>query len=155
MFALVHTMLPHFLLIIFAPLAILTARMLVRAARPGRRELRNAGARFAGTAFSAIVAILSIIPFFTSFMMQLSNFTTLITIAIAAVGFECARSVFLAFRRGKPLVAALSMGAGTFVLIALLYAGWLPSLESMQTSRRVADILREENATRVGDVIMI
>jgi len=79
----------------------------------------------------------------------------MVSLAIAAVGFEWARSVFKSFRRGNPQIAAFAMGAGTLVIVALVYGGFLPSVSPIQTSRRVAEVLRAEGATRLGDAIMI
>jgi hypothetical protein len=47
------------------------------------------------------------------------------------------------------------MGAGMLLLVAVFYGAWLPGLEDLKISPRVADVLRAEGATRVGDAIMI
>jgi 4-amino-4-deoxy-L-arabinose transferase-like glycosyltransferase len=155
MFEIVQTKLPHYVLPIFPWLALLTARMLVYADRPVRMELRNKPFLLAVTLWCGIVTLLCASPMFASLLMPTASVIVMLSLAIAAVGFEWSRSVFMAFRRGKPLLAGFAMGAGTLLIVGLAYGGFLPFVPDIQTSRRVAQILREEGATQLGSVIMI
>jgi 4-amino-4-deoxy-L-arabinose transferase-like glycosyltransferase len=161
MFELVRTKLPHYVLPIFPPLAFLTARMLVSAARKAESAVSDRAFRIAAYGWCALVLALSLAPlalfFWLSWRVKAGDRLTSLpwAIAFALAGSEYARSCWMAFRARKPLAASGVMGIGIFVLIPVLYAGWIARCVPLLTSVRVAEALRDEGAHTVGDVIMI
>ena len=164
MFEIVQTKLPHYLLPVFPPLALLTARFLVRAIRQARRavhtnrptELTNRSFVVAAGIWAFLVMLVGLGPLVTTWLMPGESTTVLIiAVGVAVAAIEYGRLVFVSFRAGRPSHGAAAMGFGMLVMVALLYGLWLPRVPAIQTSPRVAAILREQGARAVGDSIMI
>jgi 4-amino-4-deoxy-L-arabinose transferase-like glycosyltransferase len=154
MFELIATKLPHYVLPTFPPLAFLTADMLVCAARKklfaDRVFLRIV------IAFAAIVVLISLAPWAALPLFGVPDGIAMIfMILLPLLAIEYGRSVYIHFRAKRPLDAAVGMGAGMMILIAVLYAGYLPHASFLRISPQVAQVLRDQGATRLGDAIMI
>lgn len=148
------TKLPHYALPIFPPLAFLTADMLIRAAR--KREFADKPFLRILQAWTAILFIVSLAPFAgVSFFGSPPGAAWFAMILLPILALELGRTVFVHFRAAKPLDAAIAMGVGMILIIAVLYRGYLPYASFMRISNQVANVLISEGATRPGDAIMI
>src|SRR5205823_2169303 len=76
-------------------------------------------------------------------------------IILTASGICYSAAVFILFLGRRLAAAAATMGGGMAIIIAILYAFYLPSAEFLWLPRRVAQVLQDEGATHRGDVIMI
>jgi 4-amino-4-deoxy-L-arabinose transferase-like glycosyltransferase len=162
MFEIVQTKLVHYMLPVFPALAVLTARAIAREAVRYRRKRRERAPRDTmESIFLAIVAgwcaIVALITIGLLVWSVRAGSAQLIipAIIIALLGIETARATFISWRAGKPLFSAAITGVGMMLIVGVFYGFHLPHIEPLQTSRRVAQVLREEGATRLGSVIMI
>ena len=79
-------------------------------------------------------------PYVNSVAIASMGVLTLVAIAYACV-------VFLQFRANRPLRAALAMGIGMWLIIAVLWVGYFPNAAFLRTSQRIADVLHQYGAT--------
>ncbi|HTL30606.1 MAG TPA: glycosyltransferase family 39 protein [Tepidisphaeraceae bacterium] len=155
MFEIVQTKLPHYLLPIFPPLAFLTGDMLIRASRKRIKDMANIAFVRVAFGWAILVALLASAPWIAIAKFKFSQAMLWPMVVLSLLGIEWGRQVWLYFRGNKPLDAAAVMGIGMIGLIGVLYGWYLPTAKYMQISPAVADILKNQGATRPGDVIMI
>jgi len=154
MFEIVQTKLPHYFLPVFPALAFLTADMLIGVGRG--EELANWGFRIIVLVWGGIVVAISLLPWVAMFVFGSPPLPGLLAmILLPMLAMEYARSTYVHFRAARPLDAAAVIAVGMILLIGVLYGLYLPNAPYLQISRQLADRLKAEGATRVGDAMMI
>ena len=137
MFELVVTKLPHYLLVIFPMLALLTADWLVITLnRIGRHGAFPPGMRTAGVIYAMVALAFAAAP---PLLGVFSWPATLICVAWAFAMPVC-------WWRGRIAYAVIAAGAGLAVFVATAYVGWLGQSPMLNVSRRTADALHEAGA---------
>jgi hypothetical protein len=58
-------------------------------------------------------------------------------------------------RTRRPLVVPAAIGAAMMIFVGILYGFVLPRIDALRISPRVAQVLKREGATHLGDAIMI
>jgi hypothetical protein len=107
-------------------------------------------------AWAAIVVLISLAPWAAlPFFGAPDGIAMIFMILLPLLAIEYGRSVYIHFRAKRPLDAAVAMGVGMMILIAVVYAGYLPHASFLRISPQVAQVLRDEGATRLGDAVMI
>jgi hypothetical protein len=129
--------------------------MLIRASRKRIKDLANIAFVRVAFGWAILVALLASAPWIAIAKFKFSQAMLWPMVVLSLLGIEWGRQVWLYFRGNKPLDAAAVMGIGMIVLIGVLYGWYLPTAKYMQISPAVADILKNQGATRPGDVIMI
>lgn len=153
MMELVQTKLVHYILPVFPWLAYLVARALWQCFTGRRDDLVRKLAVFGAAIWSIAVLAMSFLPW-----LALSKFTGLpiMMMSIFSLAGACwAALVLVLFYCKKPRTAALSMGVGMFVLIAILCGGYLPRAEFLRLSPRLAAHLPVATDTQPGALRMI
>ncbi|MBC8106266.1 MAG: phospholipid carrier-dependent glycosyltransferase, partial [Anaerolineae bacterium] len=164
MFEIFQTKLVHYMLPIFPPLALLTARAIAKEASRLRRQQKQKLPRPPGdklflgvlAGWCVMVGLMTLVPLaFT--MLKLPTDLALIfsAICVALIGAEMARATFVSWRAYRPFFAAGAMAIGTLAIVGVIYGFWMPNVTALHTSQRVAAALRAEGATHPGQVIMI
>jgi hypothetical protein len=162
MFEIFQTKLVHYMLPIFPPLALLTARAIAREATSLR--LRGMQPRPEGEKwflvivwcyYKLVVLFAIALLIFTVGKLPANLVMVVTTLVILIIASEISRVAYTAWRGRRPLIAAAVTGVGTFAIIALLYGVWMPNVVPLQTSQRVARTLIDNGATHPGTVIMI
>jgi 4-amino-4-deoxy-L-arabinose transferase-like glycosyltransferase len=158
MFECIATKLPHYLLPVFPPLAFLTADGIVRSLRGEHPDLLALGTRIAVLIWSVIVLALASVP--TALNRTQTGLPQIPAMIVFVVGLSYAVAVFALFVQFRKLrYALLTMGAGMIVLMAVLFAFYLPRVQPLQLSRCIGDVLRHNGggaeSTTAGDVQMI
>ena len=152
MFELVQTKLVHYVLPVFPALAILTADLLVRGSR---RVLTTNTAVVAARVWWALVALAGLAPWVSTIYFDVSPDAVAVMALVSVLAVAYGGAVYARFRARRPLDAAALMGGGMILVIAVLYGLYLPRAAYLQTSKRVAQILRAEGAVDPGDAVMI
>jgi 4-amino-4-deoxy-L-arabinose transferase-like glycosyltransferase len=155
MLELIRTKLPHYLLPVYPFLAFLTADLLIRTVRRRTTLLINPGFVRIVAGWAIVVGLIGLSPWIALrwFPFDRAAFFGLLIFSLLTA--EYARSVYVATRGGKPLLAADLMGFGMFILVIVLHAGFLPAADFLQISRRLATVMQSSGATTPGDEIMI
>jgi 4-amino-4-deoxy-L-arabinose transferase-like glycosyltransferase len=146
----VQTKLPHYLLPVFPPLAFLTADAIVRCVRGEHPDLLTRGTRGAIAVWGLIVIGLALTPWFATARMNASPHAAAV---VAVVGVVYATAVFALFQLRRARAALATMGLGMFIVMLTLFGWYLPQLDQLRLSVRLADILRNAGAWR--DIHMI
>ena len=139
-FSLVRTKLPHHVLPMFPPLAILAATAalaLTRRAPITRPRLLVAAWWILAATLFVIGGALLAVPFATGFGTQWPAF---LAPAVLLMGLAIRASRQLARRNGTAVLVTLT--AGTCLCFALVWHTALPRLEAGKSSRRVAEAIR-------------
>jgi 4-amino-4-deoxy-L-arabinose transferase-like glycosyltransferase len=136
----VQTKLPHYLLPIFPPLTFLTADAIVRCLRGEHPDLTARGTRGAIAVWGLIVIGLALAPWFATARGMGGSMH--VAAAMAVIGVVYATAVFAMFQFRRPQAALATMGLGMFAIMLALFGLFLPSVEPLKLSIRIADILR-------------
>ena len=152
----IQTKLVHYMLPVFPALAFMTADALVRCIRRQHNDMHTPLARAAALAWALAVAIAGQLPwlagrFFSPLPPSLHFAAAGISLAALALG----ASVWWMMRAGRPAAAAICMGAGWMLVVALFYGAWLPQAEFLWLPRQIGAFLVAEGATRKGDIFML
>jgi hypothetical protein len=153
-FELVQTKLVHYLLPVFPPLAFLTADMLVSVSRRRHGELCSQGFLIAVRVWFGIVIVLGLVGWYSAFVFDLEPAAFVGLALISVFAFEYGRSVWRFFKASRALDAAVAMGIGMLLFVAILYGLYLPHAPFLRVSQRVALVLEHESADP-DSVIMI
>ena len=162
MFEIFQTKLVHYMLPIFPPLALLTARAIAREAalvdnndrnshvlRATKRFLvysaRGADGRTDDARAGAVHAVQAAKQPDADLRRHRDR----------AVGAELCRATFVAWRARRPFYAAAAIGVGMLAIVGVLYGYGCLNVPAIHTSQRVAAALCGEGATNPGSVIMI
>jgi 4-amino-4-deoxy-L-arabinose transferase-like glycosyltransferase len=149
----VRTKLPHYFLPVFPPLAFLTADALIRSIRGEIRDLKTPGFIIPAGIVSLLVALAASGPW-----LLVGHFSPLpihAMIGLSVFGVIYGATVFTAFALRRIPFAAIAMGLGMFICIALLYGWYLPEAQFLRLSDRVADVLKTNHATGPNQVLML
>jgi 4-amino-4-deoxy-L-arabinose transferase-like glycosyltransferase len=154
MFELISTKLPHYLLPVYPALALMTADVLVRAAR---RAIPDLAGHFRAVAvgWAGIVTLLGLLPWISIrwFTPTPANIVAIATFSAAMVALGIAAAS--GFERRRVWPATLGMGAGMAVAALAAWALLLPSMDCIAISRRTATMMRDAGATPADRAIMI
>jgi 4-amino-4-deoxy-L-arabinose transferase-like glycosyltransferase len=150
------TKLPFYLLPTFPALALLTADVLVRCLRGEYQDLHRPGFMVAVAIFAIAVLAMGGAPWsLTMSRFQLGSLVPIgatATLSVAAIVY--AAVVVWLFQRRHVARAAVAMGVGVMLIFGLMFGLYLPNAKYLQTSQRLADILRQHDIAG-GDAIMI
>jgi 4-amino-4-deoxy-L-arabinose transferase-like glycosyltransferase len=153
MLELVRTKLPHYLLPVFPPLAFLTADALVRCLHGQHDDVKRKGFIIGVGFWALLVALAAQGPWIVVRAFQPLPYAAMTAISIFGVVF--AATVFALFKLRRPAPAAVVMGLGTFVLVTIAYAWYLPRADFLRISPRVAAVLKANDVTQPGQVLML
>jgi 4-amino-4-deoxy-L-arabinose transferase-like glycosyltransferase len=153
----VQTKLPHYLLPIFPPLALLTADAIVRCLRGEHNDLLTRGTRGAIAAWAIIAAALSFVPLSATWRFKDAPFA--VSIVSAAAGIAYGICVFGFFHARRPREGLLAMGLGMMIAMAIAFGWYLPNAHFLRLPVCIADALRANGGgardTQPGEVQMI
>jgi 4-amino-4-deoxy-L-arabinose transferase-like glycosyltransferase len=152
MFEIVRTKLPHYLMPVFPPLALLTADVIVRCLRGEKDDLRRTGFVVAVTVIGIVVVVLggAAVGGAVHFHEPLWP-----AAALATAGCVFAILIIATFRARFPREGLLAMGFGAAIVYLVLFGIYLPRASFLHLSKRTADILVQNGATREGQVEML
>ena len=145
----ISTKLPHYLLPAFPPLAFLTADALVRCIG-GEIKLGRAF-KTVTAGWAVLVAAVASAPW----VMYRVYFPVPVLVALSITGLVFAVVVILAVESDRLIPAALSMGFGTLLVVAILFGLYLPAADFLRVSPRVARILIDHGVTQPRQVLML
>jgi 4-amino-4-deoxy-L-arabinose transferase-like glycosyltransferase len=152
MFEIVSTKLPHYLMPVFPPLALLTADVIVRCLRGEKDDMR-------GTGFVIAVAIIGVVAVALggAVVGGAAYFHEPIWPAamLAAATVFFAVSVIALFRARRLRGGVLALGLGAAGIHLILFSVYLPNAAFLHVSKRTADILVQNGATGEGQVEML
>jgi 4-amino-4-deoxy-L-arabinose transferase-like glycosyltransferase len=152
MFEVVTTKLPHYLMPVFPPLALLTADVIVRCLRGEKDDLRRTSFVIAATIVGVVAVALggAAVGAATHFREPLWPAATLATAA-------CVFAILIVatFRARFPREGLLAMGFGAAIVYLVLFGIFLPRADFLHLSKRTADILIQNGATGEGQVEML
>ena len=151
----VQTKLVHYVMPAFPALAFLTGDTLVRCIRKQHDDLHRPIMRGVAGIWAALVIGAGILPWLVMRRFDHPSILTVVAAAFSVAGIVYAVVVFLQFQRQRIPHAALAMGGGMIVVIAIFYGLWLPEARFLWIPSQVADILNAHGATGQGDVVMI
>ncbi len=153
MMELVATKLVHYVLPIFPPLAFLVADAIVRCVRGEFDDLRNRTAVLGTAVWSTAVLALGAAPWAGWYWF--AEFPYWQTAAVSLTAAAWAIAVFLLVRRHRTAEAMAMMGGGMLVVMAIVFAIYLPSAGWFHLAPRAAAVLVEHGATRPGESMML
>jgi 4-amino-4-deoxy-L-arabinose transferase-like glycosyltransferase len=152
MFELVSTKLPHYMLPAFPPLAFLAADAVVRWTRGEHDELRR---RAFVMAAGVVGLVMLAIGAGAVVLARRFGEPTSPAGALAAVGVLFAGCVVACFVKRKVVAGLLALGTGMSVFYVTLFAAYLPRVEFLRLSDRVAEVLHRHGATEPGETLML
>ncbi len=149
----IRTKLPHYLLPVFPPLAFLTADALVRCLHGEFQDLKSKGFVIAVGIWCALVAAIASGPWIVVRAFQPLPYAAMTTVSVLGVLFGVV--VFASFQRRRVVTGLVAMGAGTMVLVSVIYGWYLPKADFLRISPRVADVLIANGVTHPHEVLML
>ena len=152
MFEVIRTKLPHYLLPVFPPLALLTADAIVRCLRGEKNDLRQKSFLIAAGVIGFVVIALGVATIYGAVRFEESMWPALL-LALAGIGFAAA--VLRSFLRGRERQGLLAMGFGVAVVYVMLFGVYLPRAQFLHLSKRAADVLHKAGATGEGQSEML
>jgi 4-amino-4-deoxy-L-arabinose transferase-like glycosyltransferase len=156
MFECIQTKLPHYVLPCFPFLAIMTAHAIMLARRGEQRDWFTRRWLIAAGIWSIVLIAIGLAPWvatFGRFNFEALPRTTMLIVSLTTAVF--AVLIFIQFARHRIIAAACAMAAATFVVLGILFAGYLPRAQFLHLSQRIGVYLQSINATTRGDVYMI
>ncbi|HEX8915520.1 MAG TPA: glycosyltransferase family 39 protein [Humisphaera sp.] len=154
MFEVIATKLPHYLLPCFVPLAVLSAETIVRSARGATQALTGLGFRRSAVAWGIIMALVGSAPWLLARVFWPQPWLPLTLLSVAGVVYAGA-VVWLVSFKGRLLDGMAVTGFGGLLIYMLMFRGYLPECPFLQTSPRVAAVLKDRGGTKPGDVVML
>jgi len=141
----VYTKLPFYVLPAFGGLSFLTADALIRCIRGRFDDLRRPIFMVTVGVWAVVVLGLAAAPWLS---LKATHQLPLAAMAgFSAFGILYAAIVFFRFYQGKIARAAMAMGGGMALLIAILYIGIFPHLQFLRMSENIVAALGEFHAT--------
>ncbi len=154
---LMPTKLPFYMLPAFPALAFLTADTLVRCLRRECDDLLRPAFILAVVIWSIAVLALGAAPWALAVpkfeLRPLVPWGATVALSIASILY--AIIVFALFRSRRLASAAIAMGLGMILIFGLLFASYLPNARYLQTSNRIADVIRTADPANAGVLHMI
>lgn len=135
MFELIVTKLPHYLLVIFPMLALLTADWIVAALR-GRIRVNATSLKVAAIIYGIVAVGFAVVPYGLGAPSWLA--------AWLSIGWAFA--LLLTWWRGWINAGAIVAGCGMAAIVATAYLDWLGRVPALTLSKRVAAALNEAGA---------
>ncbi len=136
MFELVATKLPHYLLVVFPMLALLTADWIVRSLRQIRRGEPPPGLRAAAVIYGAVALGFAVAP-------ALLGVTS---IAAMVAGVAWGAVLLVTWWRRRLRAGLVAAGIGMPLVVAIAYLDWLGRVPMLTVSERVAIALDDAGA---------
>jgi 4-amino-4-deoxy-L-arabinose transferase-like glycosyltransferase len=155
MFEIVQTKLVHYVLPVFPALALLTADMLIGAARRGSAEIKSRGFVAAVRGWCVVVTLIGLLPWLALRYFALPPAAIAAMVLLAGLCLAYAFAVYWQFRGHRVLRGASVMGGGMMLIIAVVFGGYFPHATFLQISPRIGQVLRSEGAVESGDAVMI
>lgn len=149
----VQTKLVHYVMPAFPALAFLTADALVRCIRREQDDLHRPLAWKAAAFWALATAAAGFAPWIAT--RHFENLPTRLFTVFSIAGIVYGAVVLFLFARRKIAQAAVAMGVGMVVVIAIFWGVMLPRLHFLWVPRQVAAVLQREGATHVGDALML
>jgi 4-amino-4-deoxy-L-arabinose transferase-like glycosyltransferase len=149
-----QTKLPHYILPAFPALAFLTADVFVRNFRGEREDLRSKEIRIAAVVLSAVVALVSTLPFWW-LSIHYHDFPWVPLVLLTLAGPVIAATVATLFLQSRPMPAVVTMGCGALGLASILFGLYLPDSQPLRVPVRVADVLKAHDAVHRHDALML
>ncbi|MGD0541464.1 MAG: glycosyltransferase family 39 protein, partial [Tepidisphaeraceae bacterium] len=146
MMELIRTKLPFYILPAFPGLAFLTADALVRCIRGQNRDFKRPIFLFAAAGWALIALTLAVGPWICLRYAKLDQLPIAGFIAFGIAGVIYAALVFGRFYQQRIARAAVVIGVGMAIMIAILYITIFPRLDFLQLSERLADDLTQMGA---------
>jgi 4-amino-4-deoxy-L-arabinose transferase-like glycosyltransferase len=152
MFEIVRTKLPHYLMPVFPPLALLTADVIVRCLRGEKDDLRRTGFIIAVVIIGVVAVALG-----GAAVGAAIHFREPVWPAAALATAACVFAILMiaTFRARFPREGLLAMGFGAAVIYLVLFGIYLPRADFLHLSKRTADILIQHGATGERQVEML
>ena len=159
-FELMGTKLPHYPLPAYPFLSLLVADAILRCSRKQYPELFRTRTVIAVGIWALPVGLVASVPWLALYATpQLAALPYLPMTVVSIAGLACTVGTWWFFYRRKPLVACAYLGASFMVLIALAYGWLIPQCQFLQTSPKVAQILRNNGGgadqAAVGEVVTL
>jgi 4-amino-4-deoxy-L-arabinose transferase-like glycosyltransferase len=149
-----QTKLPHYMLPAMPGLAFLTADAITRCLNGQSNALTSKGIRIgAGVIGVVILALSTVLWWWLAFAFHSFPWIALISLTTLGIVYGCA--VWLFFHKRKPLPGLLSMGIGSMATGMMLFGVYFPSAEPLRLSIRAANVLKENEVIRPGQVLML
>lgn len=149
----VRTKLPHYFLPAFPPLAFLTADAFMRCLRGETGDLRSKPFAIACGIWAVLLAMAASAPWI--FIRVPLPMPIHAMVVLSVLGIAVGATVCIAFKTNRVRTAAVTMGIGTFALVAVMYGWYLPNAQFLRLSPRVADVLIDNHVTRPNQVMML
>jgi 4-amino-4-deoxy-L-arabinose transferase-like glycosyltransferase len=140
---LVRTKLPFYILPAFPGLAFLTADALVRCIRGQNHELKRPIFRFAYGLWAVVILGLATAPWLCLHFSKAAELPIPAFIAFNIAGVVYAALVFGGFYQHRIARAAVVLGVGMAIMLAMLYIAIFPKLDFLQLSERLAGDLAQ------------
>lgn len=148
----IQTKLPHYLLPSFPFLAILTADALVRCFRGEHLDLIRKFFVDVIRGWAFVVALFGLSPWLLAWQFKDQPWLGLVITSVIAIAYGVVVYRFFADRRPRHGVAA--MGLGMMLVAITLHTVFLPWAGYLHVSQRVADVLKRNDVTGAGTVVM-
>jgi 4-amino-4-deoxy-L-arabinose transferase-like glycosyltransferase len=148
----VRTKLPHYLLPAFPFLAILTADALVRCFRGEHLDLIRKFFVDVIRGWAFIVALFGFAPWLLVLKYPDQPWIGLVICSAIAIAYGVVVYRYFTARRPRHGIAA--MGLGMLILVIALHTVFLPWAGYLHISQRVAEVLRRNDITAAGMVVM-
>lgn len=153
MFELIRTKLPHYLLPVYPMLAFLTADALVRCLQGQHDDVKRKSFVIGAGVWAVLVAVAAVGPWIV--VRAYAPLPYAAMTALSVVGVLFAATVFWLFKTRRVAPAAMAMGLGMLLIVAVTYGLYLPRAEFLRLSPRVAQVLRANGVTHDNESIML
>ncbi len=153
MFESFPTKLPHYLLPVFPPLAVLTADALVRCLTGEMADLRGKPFKVAVAVWAVVVAVVASAPW-----LAVGRYPTLPVgpmVTLSLLGLAFGGTVAALVWRERLAAAAVALPLFTLAAVAIAFGLYLPRADFLRLAPRVAAVLRDHGATAPGDAAML
>jgi hypothetical protein len=138
---LVRTKLPFYILPAFPGLAFLTADAVLRCIRGQNQDLKRSAFRIGLAIWAIAILVLAFAPWLFLRASRPADLPIAGFAAFTAGGIIYAALVFARFYQHRIARAALVLGVGMGIMVAILYIAVFPNLKLLQLSERLADDL--------------
>ena len=153
MLEMIPTKLPHYLLPVFPPLAVLTADALVRCLNGEMADLRGRPFKVAVIVWAVVVAAVASTPWLAVRRYAPLPIGPMVALSLTGVAFGV--TVALLVWRERLTAAAVALPLFTLAAIAVAFGLYLPRADFLRLAPRVATVLRDHGATAAGDALML
>ncbi len=153
MFESFPTKLPHYLLPVFPPLAVLTAEALVRCLNGEVADLRGRAFKVAVTVWAVVVTAVASAPWLAVGRYPVLPIGPMVVLSASGLAFGVVVAALV--WRERLTAAAVALPAFTLATVAVAVGLYLPRADFLRLAPRVAAVLRQRGATAPGDAVML